>query len=110
MLSDSESVKHFFFFFPRYGAQSNVLLTSVASTLDEVRPLSSIARNINVFLYWALNLCKLFWPMSEACEIAQPVDLKLGKVSLFIKPICYHVIEQTRNTSSRPLCLLFFLI
>ena len=27
--------------------------------------------------------------MPEACEIAQPVDLKLEKVSLFIKLFCY---------------------
>ena len=34
----------------------------------------------------AVNLCKIFWAMSEACEVAQHVDLKLGKVSyLFIK-------------------------
>ena len=86
VLSDSESVKHFFFFCPGYTAQSSVLIA--ASTLGEMWSLSSNARYINFFIVLgSLNLmCKIFWPMSEACEIAQPVDLKLGKVSYsFIK-------------------------
>ena len=47
VLSDSDSVKHFFFFYPRYAAQSNVHLTSAASILIETWPLSNNARNIN---------------------------------------------------------------
>ena len=41
--------------------------------------------------------------MSEACEITQPVDLKLGKVSLFIKLFCYCVTIPTLD-----LCVYFF--
>ena len=41
--------------------------------------------------------------MSEACEIAQPVDLKLGKVSLFIKSFCYCV-----TIPALDLCVYFF--
>ena len=78
MLSDSDSVKHFFFFCPRYAAQSYVLLTSnTASILVETWSLSSNARNI---IHDCSELCKFvqnIWLMSEACEIAQLVDLKL---------------------------------
>ena len=58
VLTDSESVK--------YAAQSHVLLTSAASTLDETWPVSSNGRNINFLLY--LARFKIFWPMSEACD------------------------------------------
>ena len=51
----------------------------------------------------SVNLCKIFWPMSEACEIAQSVDLKLGKVSLFIKLFCYCV-----TIPALDLCVYFF--
>ena len=40
--------------------------------------------------------------MSEACEIAQSVDLKLGKVSIY-----QIILLLCDNTSSRPVCLLF---
>ena len=103
MLSDSESVKHLFFFCPRYAAQSHVILTSAASTLGETWSLSSYARNINFFIVLGIvNLCQTFWPMSEACEIAQPVDVRLGKVTLFIKLLCYCV-----AISALDLCVYF---
>ena len=41
--------------------------------------------------------------MSEAYEIAQPVDLKLGKVSLLIKLFCYCV-----TIPALDLCVYFF--
>ena len=31
-----------------------------------------------------VNLCKIFWQISEACENAQHVDLKLAKVSSLV--------------------------
>ena len=62
---------------------------------------------LEILIFLCSELCKFvqnFWPMSEACEIAQPVDLKLWKVSpLFVKLVCYCVTVQTRNTSYRPL-------
>ena len=48
---DSESVKHFFLFCPRYGAQRNVLFTSAATILGETWSSSSDARKINFLLY-----------------------------------------------------------
>ena len=47
---DSESVKQFLLFCPRYAAQRNLLLTSAASILDETWSSSSDARKI-IFLY-----------------------------------------------------------
>ena len=47
---DSESVKHFFLFFPRYAAQRN-LLTSAARILVETWSSSSDARKNNFFLF-----------------------------------------------------------
>ena len=41
--------------------------------------------------------------MAEACEIAQSVDLKLEKVSLFIKLFCYCV-----TILALDLCVYFF--
>ena len=77
VLSDSESVKHFVFFCPRYAAQSNVLLTSAATTLSETWSLSSNARTINFFIVLgSVNLCKIFWPMSKACEVAHSRYIK----------------------------------
>ena len=48
---DSESVKHFFLFCPRYAAQRNVLFTSAATILGETWSSSSDARKINFLLY-----------------------------------------------------------
>ena len=77
MLSDSDSVKHFFSFTPG-------MLLKVMSTLPlllvfvETWSLSNNSRNINFLIVLSsVNLCKIFWSMSEACEIAQPVGLKL---------------------------------
>ena len=47
---DSESVKHFFLFCPRYAAQRNVLLTSAASILGETWSSSSDASKLNFLL------------------------------------------------------------
>ena len=60
------------------------------------------------FVLNSVNLCKIFWPMSEACEIAQPVELKLGKMSpLFIKLICYCV-QCKQGIPALDLCVYFF--
>ena len=48
---DSESVKHFFLFCPRYAAQRNGLFTSAATILGETWSSSSDARKINFLLY-----------------------------------------------------------
>ena len=48
---ESESVKHFFLFCPRYAAQRNVLFTSAATILGETWSSSSDARKINFLLY-----------------------------------------------------------
>ena len=48
---ESESVKHFFLFCPRYAAQRNVLFTSAATFLGETWSSSSDARKINFLLY-----------------------------------------------------------
>ena len=48
---DSESVKQFFLFCPRYAAQRNVLFTSTATILGETWSSSSDARKINFLLY-----------------------------------------------------------
>ena len=47
---DSESVKHFFLYCPRYFAQRNVLLTSAANILGETLSSSSDARKLNSLL------------------------------------------------------------
>ena len=47
---DTESVKHFFLFCPRYAAQRN-LLTSAANILGETWSSSSDAKNLNFLLY-----------------------------------------------------------
>ena len=64
MGSDSESVKHFFLFCPRYAAQRNVLLISAATILGETWPSSSDARKINFLLYGVKSVneinCALF--------------------------------------------------
>ena len=48
---ESESVKHFFLFCPRYAAQRNVLFTSAATILGETWSSSGDARKINFLLY-----------------------------------------------------------
>ena len=48
---ESESLKHFFLFCPRYAGQRNVLLTSAASILGETRSSSSDSRKIIFLLY-----------------------------------------------------------
>ena len=65
---DSESVKHFFLFCPRYAAQRNVLFTSAATILGETWSSSSDARKINFLLYGVKSVsydvnCVLF------CEV-----------------------------------------
>ena len=62
---DYESVKHFFLFCPRYGAQCNLLLTSAARILGETWSSSSDARKINFFLFGVKSVnydinCTLF--------------------------------------------------
>ena len=52
---DTESVKHFFLFCPRYAAQRNLLLTSAANILGETWSSSSDAKKLNFFCT-ALNL------------------------------------------------------
>ena len=48
---DSESLKHFFLYCPRYAAQLNVLLTSAAKILGETWSSSRVARKLNFLLY-----------------------------------------------------------
>ena len=48
---DSESVKHFFLFCPRYASQRNLHLTSSARILGETWSSSSDARKINFLLF-----------------------------------------------------------
>ena len=48
---DSESLKHFFLYCPRYAAQLNVLLTSAAKILGETWKSSRVARKLNFLLY-----------------------------------------------------------
>ena len=48
---DTESVKHFFLFCPRYAAQRNLLLTSAANILGETWSSSSVAKKLNFLLY-----------------------------------------------------------
>ena len=48
---DTESVKHFFLFCPRYAAQRNLLLTSAANILGETWSSSSDAKKLNFLLY-----------------------------------------------------------
>ena len=48
---DSESLKHFFLYCPRYAAQLNVLLTSAAKILSETWSSSRVARKRNFLLY-----------------------------------------------------------
>ena len=48
---DTESVKHFFLFCPRYAAQRNLLLTSAANILGETWSFSSDAKKLNFLLY-----------------------------------------------------------
>ena len=62
---DSESVKHFFLFCPRYAAQRNVLFTSAAAILGKTWSSSSDARKINFLLYGVKSVnydinCALF--------------------------------------------------
>ena len=62
---DSESVKHFFLFCPKYAAQRNVLFTSAATILGETWSSSSDARKINFLLYGVKSVnfdinCALF--------------------------------------------------
>ena len=47
---DSEPVKHFLLFCPRYAAQRNVLLTSAASIIGETWSSSSDASKLNFLL------------------------------------------------------------
>ena len=66
MRSDSESVKHFFLFCPRYAAQRNVLFISAATILGETWSSSSDGK-INFLLYGIKSVndinCALF------CEV-----------------------------------------
>ena len=48
---DSESLKHFSLYFPRYAAQRDFLLTSAANILGETRSSSRVARKLNFLLY-----------------------------------------------------------
>ena len=48
---DTESVKHFFLFCPRYAAQRNLLLTSAANILGKTWSSSSDAKKLNFLLY-----------------------------------------------------------
>ena len=48
---DTESVKHFFLFCPRYAAQRNLLLTSATNILGETWSSSSDAKKLNFLLY-----------------------------------------------------------
>ena len=62
---DSESVKHFLLFCPRYAAQRNVLLTSAASILSETWSSSSNASKLAFLLHGVNSLnydinCALF--------------------------------------------------
>ena len=48
---DSESVKHFFLYFPKYAAQREVLLTSTANILGETWSSGGDAGKLNFLLY-----------------------------------------------------------
>ena len=80
------TLRDLFFFCPRYAAQSNVILTSAASSLGEMLSLSSNARNINYLLCWALQICaKYFGQCLKLVKLhTQPVDLNLEKCLIYL--------------------------
>ena len=53
MRLDTESVKHFVLFCPRYTAQRNLLLTSAADIVGETWSSSSDAKKLNFLLHGA---------------------------------------------------------